>query len=68
LPPDVPRQRIRFQGNTSLAGARLVAISRSARAAAEELARRTGHVDLSSDGDFRWAFAEAMLFPDGEAG
>jgi len=63
LPHDLPRQRIRFQGNTSLAGARLVAVSREARRLAEELARRTEHVDLSSDPDFRWAFAEAMIFP-----
>ena len=63
LPHDLPRQRIRFQGNTSLAGARMVALSRGARRLAEDLARRTEHVDLSSDPDFRWAFAEAMIFP-----
>ena len=63
LPPDVPRHRIRFQGNTSLAGARLAAVSQEARRMAEELARRTEHVDLSRDPDFRWAFADAMIFP-----
>jgi uncharacterized 2Fe-2S/4Fe-4S cluster protein (DUF4445 family) len=63
LPPDVPRHRIRFQGNTSLAGARLAAVSQQARRLAEELARRTEHVDLSRDPDFRWAFADAMIFP-----
>jgi uncharacterized 2Fe-2S/4Fe-4S cluster protein (DUF4445 family) len=65
LPPELPRQRIRFQGNTSLAGARLLALSREARRRAEELARRTEHVDLSADPEFRWAFAEAMIFPAG---
>jgi uncharacterized 2Fe-2S/4Fe-4S cluster protein (DUF4445 family) len=63
LPGHVPPERIRFHGNTSLAGARLVILSRQARAIAEELARRTEHVDLSGDPDFRWAFAEAMVFP-----
>lgn len=63
LPHEVPRHRIGYQGNTSLAGARLAAISKTARAKAEDLARQTEHVDLSSDPDFRWAFAEAMLFP-----
>jgi uncharacterized 2Fe-2S/4Fe-4S cluster protein (DUF4445 family) len=63
LPPELPRQRIRFHGNTSLAGARLLALSQEARRRAEELARRTEHVDLSADPDFRWAFAEAMIFP-----
>lgn len=63
LPHEVPRNRIRYLGNTSLAGARLAALSIAARRRAEELARRTAHVDLSTDPDFRWAFAEAMLFP-----
>jgi uncharacterized 2Fe-2S/4Fe-4S cluster protein (DUF4445 family) len=65
LPPAIPRERIRYQGNTSLAGARLVALSHQARREAEALARRTQHVDLSRDPDFAWAFADAMLFPDG---
>ena len=66
LPAEVQRQRIRYQGNTSLAGARLVAVSRQARQAAEDLARRTEHVDLSGDRDFHATFAESMLFPDAE--
>jgi uncharacterized 2Fe-2S/4Fe-4S cluster protein (DUF4445 family) len=63
LPPAIPRERIRYQGNTSLAGARLAALSHQARRQAEALARRTQHVDLSGDPDFKWAFADAMLFP-----
>ncbi|MGQ9574809.1 MAG: ASKHA domain-containing protein [Thermoguttaceae bacterium] len=63
LPPEVPPERIRFQGNTSLAGARLVAVSRHARRLAEQLARQTEHVDLSREPGFRAAFAEAMVFP-----
>ncbi len=63
LPGEIPRHRIRYQGNTSLAGARLVAVSENARRTAEELARRTEHVDLSRDADFRWSFAESMIFP-----
>ena len=64
LPGEIPRRRIRYQGNTSLAGARLVAVSVRARKLAEELARRTEHVDLSTDPDFQWAFADAMIFPE----
>jgi len=63
LPPGIPRERIRFHGNTSLAGARLAAVSRSARRQAEELAERTEHIDLSTDPGFQWAFADAMIFP-----
>lgn len=67
LPCQIPRHRIRYQGNTSLAGARLVAVSVRARQMAEDLARRTEHVDLSTDPDFPWAFADAMIFPENDA-
>ncbi|OHB85386.1 MAG: hypothetical protein A2V98_13940 [Planctomycetes bacterium RBG_16_64_12] len=67
LPSEIPRHRIRYQGNTSLAGARLAAVSVRARRLAEQLARRTVHVDLSTEPGFHWAFAEAMIFPKGEA-
>jgi uncharacterized 2Fe-2S/4Fe-4S cluster protein (DUF4445 family) len=63
LPWGIEHRRIRYQGNTSLAGARLVALSQNARTLAEELARRTEHVDLSTDHDFHAAFADAMIFP-----
>ncbi|MBU4271722.1 MAG: DUF4445 domain-containing protein [Planctomycetes bacterium] len=64
LPTEIERRRIRYMGNTSLAGARLAALSRQARRAAEEFARRAEHVDLSTDPDFSRAFAEAMIFPE----
>ncbi|NQT38067.1 MAG: DUF4445 domain-containing protein [Planctomycetes bacterium] len=65
LPEQIPRDRIRYQGNASLAGARLTAMSLVARRQAEELARRTEHVDLSFDYHFQESFAEAMIFPSG---
>lgn len=63
LPGEVPRQRIRFVGNTSLAGARWAALSLSARREAERLARQTEHVDLSGDPEFHATFARSMIFP-----
>ena len=63
MPCHVQRRRIRYQGNTALAGARLVTLSTEARDMAEQLARRTEHVDLSCDVDFQMAFADAMIFP-----
>lgn len=66
LPPETPRHRIRYQGNTSLAGAQIAALSLEARALADDLARRAEHVDLSCDPQFQTAFADAMLFPDAE--
>jgi uncharacterized 2Fe-2S/4Fe-4S cluster protein (DUF4445 family) len=64
LPCEIEHRRIRYMGNTSLAGARLAALSRRARETAEELARRTEHVDLSTDAEFHGTFAESMVFPD----
>jgi len=64
LPSAIPTARIRFCGNTSLFGAELALVSAEARRHAEELARMVQHVDLSADPDFRWKFAEAMIFPE----
>ncbi len=66
LPWQIERSRIAYRGNTSLAGARLAAVSRRARATADDLARRTEHVDLSIDPEFHATFAEAMIFPESE--
>ena len=38
--------------------------TKEARQQAEQLARRTEHVDLSRQADFQTAFADAMIFPD----
>ncbi len=64
LPHEIEHRRIRYMGNTSLAGARLAALSRQARRQAEELARRTEHVDLSKDPAFRDVFGDSMIFPE----
>ncbi len=64
MPHRVERHRIRYQGNTSLAGAKAVVLSRHCRQQAEDIARRTEHVDLSTNAAFQTAFADAMIFPD----
>ncbi len=64
LPTDVDRHKISYVGNTSLAGAKWALLSTPARQHAEELARKTRHVELSLDTDFQMEFAEAMIFPD----
>ena len=63
LPAEIEHRRIRYMGNTSLAGARLAALSRRARRTAEELARRTEHVDLSTDAEFRGGFRRVDDLP-----
>lgn len=64
LPREVPTAKIRFCGNTSLLGAKLALVSREIRRKAERLAKEVHHVDLSRDANFRWRFAEAMIFPE----
>ena len=64
LPSEIEHRKIRYVGNTSLDGARLVALSRQARELAEQLARRTQHVDLAADVEFQRVFAESMIFPE----
>lgn len=64
IPSEIKHERIVFVGNTSLAGAKIALLSRKARERAEDLARRTGHFNLSADPRFQEEFAEAMLFPE----
>ncbi len=64
LPRGVERRRIRYQGNTSLAGAKAVVLSRHCRQQAEQIARQAEHVDLSTNPAFQTAFAESMIFPE----
>lgn len=65
IPDSIPCERIRYSGNTSLAGAGLALVSGRKRAEAETLATGTEHIDLSTDPGFQWAFADAMIFPGG---
>jgi uncharacterized 2Fe-2S/4Fe-4S cluster protein (DUF4445 family) len=67
LPNELERHRIHFVGNTSLAGARLAAVSQAVRHRAEELARQTRHVDLSMDPDFQTEYVTGMFFPEIDA-
>lgn len=62
LPPVAP-DLVRPIGNAALAGTKLALISRSARARAEALARRTRHVDLATHRDFEEVFMGALNFP-----
>jgi len=66
LPPELPVERIRFVGNTALAGGRLFVISQQAQAEAERLARTALHIDLAAEPDFPATFADSMIFPEGE--
>jgi uncharacterized 2Fe-2S/4Fe-4S cluster protein (DUF4445 family) len=66
LLPDLPWDRFRFLGNTSLRGAALALLSRSARQAVDEMSVRMTYVELSADNTFYDAFTAALFLPHTE--
>ena len=64
LPAGIDHQKINYIGNASLAGAKWALLSSNARRYAEEIARKTEHIELSLDTNFQMEFAEAMIFPN----
>ena len=62
LPKEIPIEKIRFCGNTSLAGARLALLDPHSMEEGHRLARQCHHVELASLPDFATVFAESMIF------
>lgn len=63
LLPDVPRERIRFVGNTSVAGARMTLVSRRARRQAAEIASRMANLELSAVTAFMDRYVAGLFLP-----
>jgi uncharacterized 2Fe-2S/4Fe-4S cluster protein (DUF4445 family) len=61
--PDVPVERIRFVGNTSIAGAKMAIMSRHAMAKAEEIANRMTYFDLMNHPGYMDEFIRANFLP-----
>lgn len=64
LLPQIACSQIRFIGNAASMGAKMVLLSADERKLADDMRRRTEHVDLSQDTDFLSEFSNAMLFPE----
>jgi uncharacterized 2Fe-2S/4Fe-4S cluster protein (DUF4445 family) len=60
LLPRLDRDRVRFIGNSSLAGARALLLSRTERARCESLVGRIRHVGLAQGEAFQRTYVEAM--------
>jgi uncharacterized 2Fe-2S/4Fe-4S cluster protein (DUF4445 family) len=56
--------RVRFAGNTALAGARMALVNSAARLAAESLAGSVRTIDLAADPRFQERFLAALSFPE----
>ncbi len=61
--PPLPRARYRQVGNAAAIGAQWMLISQQARKRAEEIARRTRYLELTTVPSFNRQFAYAMHFP-----
>jgi uncharacterized 2Fe-2S/4Fe-4S cluster protein (DUF4445 family) len=63
LVPDIPVEKVKFVGNTALAGARMALTSAEARGTADKLSKSIRYLELAGDPDFQPEFAEATFLP-----
>jgi len=63
LLPDIPTERIRFVGNSSVAGAKLALLSKEHYRQVQELARKMTYFELSAAPGFMDEFVSAQFFP-----
>jgi uncharacterized 2Fe-2S/4Fe-4S cluster protein (DUF4445 family) len=62
LLPRLDKKKILFVGNSSLAGAKALLVSRQERARCERLVQTIKHVSLATDATFQKTFIEALEF------
>jgi len=63
LLPDMPWERFKFLGNTSLKGSYLALLDHKNRAEINEIASKMTYIELSADNRFFDAFTSAMFLP-----
>ncbi len=63
LLPDIPDERIKFIGNSSVTGARLALLSDEAFENVHEVARKMTYVELSVDNQFSDQYTAALFLP-----
>lgn len=63
LLPDIPVPKYAYIGNSSLKGARLSLLSKSARDAVEEIAGKITYLELSTGNTFMEEFVSALFIP-----
>jgi uncharacterized 2Fe-2S/4Fe-4S cluster protein (DUF4445 family) len=66
LLPDLPWDRFQFLGNTSVLGAYMSLLSKSAREQVREIAQKMTYIELSADNTFFNAFTAALFLPHTE--
>ncbi|MCL5292593.1 MAG: ASKHA domain-containing protein [Actinobacteria bacterium] len=63
LLPEIPFERVKFLGNGSLLGARLMLLSKRATSDAADLASRMTYLELSTDASFMDRYVAALFLP-----
>ena len=63
LLPDLPREKFKFLGNTSLLGARLVALCKEDEKLTEELASKVTYLELSRSSRFMDEYVSGLFLP-----
>jgi len=61
--PDIPREKYRFLGNTSIAGAYLCLLSENLRRETEEIAQKMTNIELSVSRRFMDEYMSALFLP-----
>ncbi|MEW6066935.1 MAG: ASKHA domain-containing protein [Nitrospirota bacterium] len=61
--PDLPKEKFRFLGNTSIAGAYLCLLSEKMRKEADEIAQRMTNIELSASRDYMDEYMSALFIP-----
>jgi uncharacterized 2Fe-2S/4Fe-4S cluster protein (DUF4445 family) len=63
LLPDIPLEKVRFIGNSSLNGAKVGILSREAFSELEHIAQKMTYIDLSSNLQFMEEYSSALFLP-----
>ncbi len=66
--PDIPRERFFFAGNSSLLGARAMAVSKDAMKEIDACAKMMTHFDLSGNPRFMEHYVSSLFLPHTDAG
>lgn len=61
--PDMPKEKFRYLGNTSVTGAYLCTLSRKLRADAEEISRKMTYMELSVSRSFMDEYVSGLFIP-----
>jgi len=63
LLPDIPVEKVKFIGNSSLSGAKVALLSREALEEVEKIAQKMTYIDLSSNDQFMDEYSSALFLP-----